>query len=66
VVVTRYSSLAAIVAAVAAPIYALLLTHAGRPTATVLFICVLVLLRHRENFGRLSRGEESRVSIGGK
>jgi glycerol-3-phosphate acyltransferase PlsY len=66
VVLTRYSSLAAIVAAVTAPVYALLLTHAGRPTVTVLVICVLVLLRHHANIVRLARGEESRVSLGGK
>ena len=58
---TRYSSLAAIAAAVLAPVYALLWTGAGAVTAAVLAIALLVLLRHRDNVRRLLRGEESRI-----
>ncbi|HUZ73195.1 MAG TPA: glycerol-3-phosphate 1-O-acyltransferase PlsY [Stellaceae bacterium] len=61
---TRYSSLAAMAAAVLAPLYALLLTGAGLRTAAVLAVALLVLLRHRSNMLRLLRGEESRISLG--
>jgi acyl phosphate:glycerol-3-phosphate acyltransferase len=62
--VTRYSSLAAIVATVLAPLYAWLLTHAIGPTVVVALVALLVLERHRDNIGRLARGEESRISLG--
>jgi glycerol-3-phosphate acyltransferase PlsY len=64
IVVTRYSSLAAIVACVLAPIYALALARAPLATATILAIAVLVLLRHHANMARLIRGQESRISLG--
>ena len=62
--VTRYYSLAAIVATVLAPLYAWLLTRATEPTVTVALIALLVLERHRANIIRLARGEESRISLG--
>jgi acyl phosphate:glycerol-3-phosphate acyltransferase len=63
VAASRYSSLGAIAAAALATLYAWLLTQALLPTATVLVIALLVLLRHRDNIGRLLRGEEHRVSL---
>ncbi|MGB6007709.1 glycerol-3-phosphate 1-O-acyltransferase PlsY [Castellaniella sp.] len=64
--VTRYSSLAAIIAAVFAPFYYLLggdvawRIHA--PTAMVIVaISVLLLARHHENIARLLAGKESRI-----
>ncbi len=58
---TRYSSLAAMLAAVLAPVYAWLVAGAGGISAVALVIALLVLWRHRDNAFRLARGEESRV-----
>lgn len=60
---TRISSMGALVAALLAPLYALLL---GRPVIAVLaaFMAVLIYVRHAPNIRRLMKGEEPR--IGGK
>jgi len=60
-VVTRYSSLAALTAAVLAPLYAWLLSGRDLMTAAILIIVLLVVLRHRGNIERLIRGEETRI-----
>jgi glycerol-3-phosphate acyltransferase PlsY len=57
----RFSSLAALVAVVLAPIAALVL---GRPHAIALlalFMAVLVFIRHEANIRRLLKGEEPRI-----
>ena len=64
VVTTRYSSLGAIVAAISVPLYALYFAGATRPTAIILILALLVLMRHAANIGRLLRGEERRVAFG--
>ena len=58
--VFRISSLAALTAALLAPIYALLL---GRPAAAVLaaFMAVLIYIRHAPNIHRLLKGEEPKI-----
>jgi len=61
---TRYSSLAAILAAALAPVYAWLVTGDGTVSAVALAIALLVLIRHRDNALRLIRGEESRIGFG--
>ena len=61
VAATRYSSLAAIVAAVAAPVAAWLLDGIGPLLYAVTAMSVLLIERHRVNIGKLLRGEESRV-----
>jgi len=61
VVASRYSSLAAIVAAIAAPITAWVLDGIGPVLYSVVAMAVLLLERHRPNMGKLLRGEESRV-----
>ena len=61
VAATRYSSLGAIVAAVAAPIAAWLLDGIGPVLYAVTAMAVLLVERHRVNIGKLLRGEESRV-----
>jgi glycerol-3-phosphate acyltransferase PlsY len=63
-VLTRYSSLASIVAALAAPAAAWWLDGTGTLLAAVCAMTALVVLRHRANIVKLARGEESR--IGGK
>ena len=58
----RYSSLAALIAAAAVPVYAWLLI-APAPAALITAIAILVILRHHENIRRLLRGEESRIKL---
>ena len=57
----RYSSLAALAAAVASPVFAAVLS--GRPlaVATVSAIALLLIWRHRENIRKLFAGTESRI-----
>jgi glycerol-3-phosphate acyltransferase PlsY len=65
VATTRLVSLGSLVAAGLSPVAAWL---TGDPQAAELYLLVaaLVALKHRGNIGRLLRGEESRVSFGGK
>lgn len=58
--ITRYSSLAALWAAGVAPVSAILLgyTHAAYMAA---FMALLIFVRHRENIGRLLKGEETKI-----
>lgn len=61
--ISRYSSLAALVATLSAPFLVLLLLP-GLPF--FLMACVIAALlfwRHRENIGRLKRGEESKIRL---
>jgi acyl phosphate:glycerol-3-phosphate acyltransferase len=60
---TRYSSLAALTAAALAPVYAWFLTKEIQPTEVVLFLGVVVILRHYANIHRLMRGEESKIRL---
>jgi glycerol-3-phosphate acyltransferase PlsY len=57
----RISSLAAVVAAVFAPLWYLWLFGASWTGAAVLAISVLLLVRHRDNIRRLISGEEGRI-----
>ena len=60
--ITRYSSLSAIIAAIATPFYAFFLSE---PTYTIFYsaIALLVLVRHRGNIIRLIKGQESKISF---
>lgn len=58
--VGRISSLAALIAIGAAPVYAYLLVDPQR-AELALFIAVLVWLRHSENIRRLLKGQEPRI-----
>ena len=62
---TRWVSLGSMVAALLAPLLAWLL-GAGPVALLYLLIAALVVLKHRENIGRLLRGQESRVSFGSR
>ena len=60
----RMSSLAALTAAVAAPVY-VFLTDRPYPVAVLaVLMAVLIFIRHKDNIGRLLKGEEPK--IGGK
>jgi glycerol-3-phosphate acyltransferase PlsY len=61
VAATRYSSLAAVVAALFAPVAAWLILGAGPMFAAVVAMGVLLLVRHQANIRKLLRGEESRI-----
>jgi glycerol-3-phosphate acyltransferase PlsY len=64
---TRYSSLAALIAAVLTPVYVWLVTGGAiLHTAIALIIALLVIARHHANIGRLLRGEEGKISLGRK
>jgi glycerol-3-phosphate acyltransferase PlsY len=61
---TRYSSIAALVTALLAPLYAWLLTREFQPTQVVAFLALLIILRHHANIRRLIRGEEAKIRLG--
>ena len=60
-VVSRYSSLAAIVAAVFAPVAAWYFGVSPAVLAAVAVMSVVLIARHRANIAKLLRGEESRI-----
>ncbi len=57
----RYSSLAALVAAVFAPFYQLLIWNGGPLMPAILIMSLLLVWRHRANIGKLLAGTESRM-----
>ncbi len=57
----RISSLAALAAAVLAPVYAGLLEGWGRTALAVLVIALLLVYRHRSNLVKLVAGQETRI-----
>ncbi len=59
--VTRYSSLAALVAALTAPVVAWQMFNAPTITASMLVMAVILVLRHRSNISKLLAGTESRI-----
>jgi glycerol-3-phosphate acyltransferase PlsY len=63
-VLFRYSSLAALIAVAAAPVAAWFLTN-HQTAALALFLAIVIWQRHHENIGRLLRGQESRIRLGG-
>src|SRR6188474_3611212 len=61
VVVSRYSSLGAVTAALFAPVAAWYVTGPGPILWAVIAMSVLVIARHHANIAKLLRGEESRI-----
>lgn len=59
--VTRYSSLAALVAALAAPVYLSLLAPEPWLIVTLSVMTILIFFRHYSNIQRLLRGTEPRI-----
>ncbi|MGH7053315.1 MAG: glycerol-3-phosphate 1-O-acyltransferase PlsY [Stellaceae bacterium] len=62
--VFHYSSLAALVAAVASPALAMLFGADRGIVAVIAAIALLIILRHHTNIRRLIAGSESRISLG--
>ena len=60
-VVTRYSSLAAVLAALLAPLVTWYVGGPGPILWAVIAMGVLLVVRHRTNIAKLSRGEEARI-----
>jgi len=58
---SRYSSLAAIVSAVFAPFYQLLIWGGGPTAVAVMIMGGLLVWRHRANIQKLLQGTESRI-----
>ena|SRR5688572_14765289 len=65
-VVSRYSSLAALVAALFAPVAAWHLLGAGPIFIAVIAMSVLLIARHHANIAKLLRGEEGKIGAGKK
>jgi glycerol-3-phosphate acyltransferase PlsY len=61
VVFTRYSSLAALVAAAAAPFLTWWLLGGIETAATVTLMCAVLIYRHRGNIKKLLAGTEARI-----
>ncbi len=61
--VTRYSSLAAIVAAVAAPVMAVVFLGNSWFVPAILCMALLLLWRHRGNISKLRAGKESHIKL---
>lgn len=59
--ITRTSSVGALAAAIAAPVFAVLLLGPGSIFAAVLVMAVFIVVRHRSNIRKLLAGTESRV-----
>ncbi|VVD81023.1 glycerol-3-phosphate 1-O-acyltransferase PlsY [Pandoraea terrigena] len=57
----RYSSLAALVAAVFAPLYYVFMSGFGPYAPAVIVMAILLVYRHRANIGKLIAGKESRI-----
>jgi acyl phosphate:glycerol-3-phosphate acyltransferase len=63
---TRYSSLAALVAACVAPMLALVRHGVGAISIVIIIMCLLLIMRHKANIQRLIAGTESRIGGGKK
>ena len=69
----KFSSLAALTAAVTAPIFAYVAWLMGwaavdgtKFAATVALLALILIFNHRTNIGRLLNGTESKINLGGK
>ena len=61
VIFTRYSSVAALAAAAAAPFATWWTTGSGEATLAVTLMCVVLVIRHESNIRKLIAGTEGRV-----
>ena len=63
-IITRYSSLSALVASALAPVYAWWLGLPAQIIIAILLTAIMLFWRHRENISRLLAGKESKISLG--
>lgn len=61
--VTRYSSLAALLASASAPLIACVLGASWQQQACILILAMMIWMRHHANLRRLWQGTESRMSV---
>ncbi len=61
--VSRFSSLASLLAAIAMPLYAWFLLHSTPAMMMTIVMAALVIWRHRENIKRILSGEETRIRL---
>jgi acyl phosphate:glycerol-3-phosphate acyltransferase len=59
--VSRYSSLAAILAAISAPVASALMHGGGGPTVVVGILGFILVIKHWQNIQRLMAGQESKI-----
>lgn len=57
----RYSSVAALTAAFFAPLFCILMFGLDARFLAVLVMCVLLMMRHKENIRKLAQGQEGRI-----
>lgn len=65
-VISKYSSLASIVALLAAPLLSLKYNPSFSAFLPLLIMSLLVVYRHQSNFSRLQQGTESKIDFGKK
>lgn len=65
---SRYVSLSSLLAAVAFPLAVGLIYREASPVKVgfAIVLCLMVVYTHRENIGRLIRGEENRLNLAGR
>lgn len=65
---SRYVSLGSLCAALAFPLAVALIYHETSPVKVgfAIALCLLVFITHRENIGRLLRGQENRMDLAGR
>ncbi len=66
--ISRYVSLASIIASIAFPFFVMLVMHSTNDSLNLfgIFVPILSLITHQKNIERLIRGEETRVTFGKK
>ncbi|HMQ77000.1 MAG TPA: glycerol-3-phosphate 1-O-acyltransferase PlsY [Flavobacteriales bacterium] len=67
-ILSRYVSLGSMTAAVTYPLAVVLVFHETSPVKVgfAVVLCLMVLYTHRQNIGRLWRGEENRLDLAGR
>jgi glycerol-3-phosphate acyltransferase PlsY len=62
-IITRYSSLSAIIAVLSALVYSYFITHRLNLLIPLMLIVTLILYKHRDNMKRLLAGTESKIRL---
>lgn len=62
-IISKYSSLSALVACGLAPFLAGMITRDAQITATVFALALIIIIKHHENIRRLINGTESKINL---